>query len=65
MAASLRIDECLVCTKPEADDVRHALGQGALDGMQNMSPSGRPIMCCRVKVAGTAPAASAPGERRL
>jgi hypothetical protein len=55
MAASLRLP-CLSCKKPEAEDVKHALGQGAFDEVRNMTPSGLPVMCCRVVFAGVAPA---------
>jgi hypothetical protein len=54
MAASLRLP-CLTCTSPQADDVKHALGTGALEEMCNQTPGGLPIMCCKVRFAGVAP----------
>jgi hypothetical protein len=52
----------LTCTSPQAADVKHALGQGAFDEVRNMSPTGLPLMCCKVTIAGALPAA---GEARL
>jgi hypothetical protein len=61
MAASLRLP-CLSCERPEADDVKHALGNGALEEMCNQTPGGLPIMCCKVRFAGVAPAADRLGS---
>ena len=45
---------CLTC--PRGDDVRFALGTGALDDNNNRSPnSGLPIMCCRIRIVGVVP----------
>jgi hypothetical protein len=55
MAAALRIERCLTCTAPQADDVRHALGNGALEEERNKTPSGLPLTCCRVRLAGAMP----------
>lgn len=55
----LRIDQCLTCQEPQSDDVKHAYGCGAFEGERNMTPSGRPIMCCRTAVIGPAPSAAA------
>ena len=49
---------CLTtCTHPQADEVRWAIGVGALldDDDNNRTPSGLPIMCCRVRVLGMVP----------
>ena len=51
---------CLTCTALQAVDVRHAIGQGALDSTidgsnKNKSPSGLPLMCCRIRTVGMAP----------
>jgi hypothetical protein len=56
MAASLKLP-CLSCERPEADDVRHAIGQGAFLEVCPTSPSGLPLQCCRVVFAGVAPKA--------
>jgi hypothetical protein len=48
---------CLTCQAPEAADVRHLLGAGAFsenDAARNTSPSGLPVICCKVKVLGDA-----------
>jgi hypothetical protein len=55
MTATLRLP-CLSCSSPQADDVKHALGTGALDEVCNRTPSGLPIMCCKVGFAGVMPA---------
>jgi hypothetical protein len=47
---------CLSCTSPQAADVRHLLGSGALDEASNRTPNGLPLVCCRVTFAGVAPA---------
>jgi hypothetical protein len=54
MAASLKLP-CLSCASPQADDVKHALGQGALEEACNKTPGGLPIMCCRIRLAGWMP----------
>ena len=41
---------CLSCPHPQAADVKHALGQGALDDERNRSPSGLPLMCCKIRI---------------
>jgi hypothetical protein len=50
--------ECLNCASPQAADVKHALGQGALAEPGNWSPGGRPLLCCHVKFAGAVPTSS-------
>jgi hypothetical protein len=38
---------CISCLDPAGYDIRHQLGQGTLD-MQQRSPSGLPLACCRI-----------------
>jgi hypothetical protein len=64
VTATLRVEQCLKCNSAAADDVKHALGQGALDEARNLTPSGLPIMCCRVRVAGAMPTNQPTYERR-
>src|SRR5262245_2313384 len=54
MSDDLRLP-CLSCPHPQAADVKHALGQGALDDGRNRSPSGLPLMCCKIRVVAAAP----------
>jgi hypothetical protein len=42
---------CLQCLHPCGDDVRFALAQDQLD-LQQRTPSGLPMLCCRVRVIG-------------
>lgn len=59
---------CMNCERPETSDVRHWIGSGALDGADNRTPSGLPLMCCRVRVVGAAPQSletGAPSSRRV
>jgi hypothetical protein len=53
---------CLSCTSPQADDVKRALGTGALDEPRNKTPGGLPIMRCRVRWAGVAPTGDRPAH---
>jgi hypothetical protein len=54
MAPSLRLP-CLSCHSPQADDVRFYAGTGMWDEERNRSPSGLPILCCRVRFMGVVP----------
>jgi hypothetical protein len=61
----LRIAQCLVCTSKQADDVRHMHGQNAFENSANLSPSGLPMTCCKIRIvvdmpANTSSAAPAP-----
>jgi hypothetical protein len=41
---------CWTCSKPQAVEVRHWLGQGGeLDETRRMPTSGLPLTCCRVR----------------
>ena len=42
---------CATCTQPQADDVRHLCGQVTELSELQLSPSGLPVVCCRVHVA--------------
>jgi hypothetical protein len=60
MSASLKDLPCAHCTRPQADDVHHLFGQGALDDQAaNWTPGGLPIACCRVRVIGVGLAGAA------
>jgi hypothetical protein len=41
---------CLICTSPQAADVRIAVGQGMFERGANLSPNGTPMMCCKVRI---------------
>jgi hypothetical protein len=46
------LDECLRC--PNGEDIRHAMaqtGQEFLDDTE-LSPSGRPLGCCKIRPVG-------------
>jgi hypothetical protein len=55
---------CLTCKSPQAAEVRHALGTGALTEARNRSPSGLPLTCCRVHLVGTEPVSTTFDARR-
>jgi hypothetical protein len=44
---------CMTCSQPQADDVRHLCGQVTELSALQLSPSGLPVACCKVHVAGT------------
>jgi hypothetical protein len=46
---------CWRCTRPEADDVRHWLRNcsGDYAAQRDVSPSGLPLGCCRLRVGAT------------
>jgi hypothetical protein len=48
--------ECWNCTRPEADEARHWLRNcDNSDLGSQLSPQGRPLMCCKVRYVGTVP----------
>jgi len=44
--------ECMRCTSPAAVDVRHACAQVQELAELALSPSGRPLACCKVRTMG-------------
>jgi hypothetical protein len=59
---------CWTCQNPQADDARRWLGSASdADIEQQLSPGGRPLTCCRVRLVGmipqTEPDRAAPGRR--
>jgi hypothetical protein len=44
------LDRCLGCDSPEAVDIRHLHGAQAFENNCNLSPSGAPLGCCRMKI---------------
>jgi hypothetical protein len=46
---------CADCKAPQAADVRFGVGQGMFVGGANLSPSGLPLMCCRIRTLGAGP----------
>jgi hypothetical protein len=47
--------ECLQCPTANGDDIRHRIGQTGEEVFDDteVSPSGRPLQCCRVKPVST------------
>jgi hypothetical protein len=43
---------CSECKSPEAEEIRHLLGQGASVEQIATTPSGLPLSCCRVRTLG-------------
>jgi hypothetical protein len=59
---------CRECSSPQAADVMVGVGQGMFVGGANLSPSGLPLTCCRVRIvvdmqpSATSSAAPATGK---
>jgi hypothetical protein len=43
---------CSECKSPEAEEIRHLLGQGASVEQIATTPNGLPLSCCRVRALG-------------
>jgi hypothetical protein len=43
---------CSQCQSPEAEELRHLLGQGASVDQIATTPNGTPLLCCRVRTVG-------------
>jgi hypothetical protein len=43
------LDQCLRCQSPQGDEIRHAVAQGHEFDDQQVTPVGRPLLCCHVR----------------
>jgi len=51
---------CAACPSPQAEELRHLLGQGASVEQIATTPNGLPISCCRVRALGAFVQSDAP-----
>jgi hypothetical protein len=62
------LDECLHCESVQGRDIQHSLAQTGAETLDDteLSPSGRPLACCKIRVIGAIghdEAAPAPSRR--
>jgi hypothetical protein len=43
------LEECLRCPSVNGKEIRHAVSQGCEFDDRQLSPSGRPLQCCRIR----------------
>jgi hypothetical protein len=49
---------CLSCQAPESLDVKFAIGQDMFRNGANLSPSGLPLQCCKIRIVVDIPSKS-------